>query len=48
MKLTVRGHCLISKTITDDETYVLFFDIPKYQERKVWVFEDDPKRTMKK
>ncbi|GFX93786.1 hypothetical protein TNCV_1589621 [Trichonephila clavipes] len=32
----------------DDETYMPFFDVPKRQESKVWVFEDDPTPTMVK
>ncbi|MFX6318898.1 hypothetical protein ABTF97_18765, partial [Acinetobacter baumannii] len=36
------------KIVTDDETYILFFDVPTRQESKVWVFEDDPTPTMVK
>ncbi|PRD33737.1 UNVERIFIED_CONTAM: hypothetical protein NCL1_16747 [Trichonephila clavipes] len=41
------GHRIISKTVTGDETYKPFFDIPTRQESKLWVFEDDPTPTMK-
>ena len=33
---------LISKIITSDEAYILFFDPLTCQENKVRVFEDDP------
>ncbi|XP_035204865.1 uncharacterized protein LOC118179815 [Stegodyphus dumicola] len=43
-----RGHGIISKILIGDETYILFFDAPTYQESKVWVYEDDPTPTMVK
>ncbi|GFW47661.1 uncharacterized protein TNCV_2828531 [Trichonephila clavipes] len=42
------GHHIISKTVMGDESYMPFFDVPTYQENKVWVFEDDPTPTMVK
>ncbi|XP_015920439.1 histone-lysine N-methyltransferase SETMAR-like [Parasteatoda tepidariorum] len=41
------GHRVISRIVTGEETYIPFFDIPTRQESKVWVFEDDPTRTMR-
>ncbi|GFV04809.1 retrovirus-related Pol polyprotein from transposon 297 [Trichonephila clavipes] len=42
------GQSIISKIITGEETYISFFDIPKRQESKVWVFKDDTTPTMMK
>ena len=38
------GHGVISKIVTIDKTYKLFFDVPTRQESKVWVSEDEPRR----
>ncbi|GFT32248.1 uncharacterized protein TNCV_1035111 [Trichonephila clavipes] len=42
------GHRAISKIVTDDETYMPFYDVQTLQKSKVWVFEDDPMPTMMK
>ncbi|GFT04880.1 uncharacterized protein TNCV_4712541 [Trichonephila clavipes] len=43
------GHRIIPKIVTGDETYIpFFFDVPTRQERKIWVFKDDPTPTMVK
>ncbi|PRD28626.1 UNVERIFIED_CONTAM: hypothetical protein NCL1_31796 [Trichonephila clavipes] len=43
LKLLYDGdHRIISKIVTGDKTYVLFFDILTRQESKVRVFKDDP------
>ncbi|GFT61906.1 uncharacterized protein TNCV_4497171 [Trichonephila clavipes] len=49
LKLLYDGdHRIISKIVTGDKTYVLFFDILTRQESKVRVFKDDPTPTMVK
>ncbi|CAH2005934.1 unnamed protein product [Acanthoscelides obtectus] len=30
-----------------DETYIPFYDVPRRQESRVWIHEDDPTPTMK-
>ncbi|GFV48194.1 uncharacterized protein TNCV_3554731 [Trichonephila clavipes] len=48
-KYTINGgNHIISKTVTGDETNIPFFDISTRQERKIWVFEDDPTMAMVK
>lgn len=42
------GHRIISMTITGDEAYIPFYDVPTRSESRVWVHEVESTPTMVK